>query len=127
VSETGPFHYPDVSVTCDDRDRSARQFIGYPCLIAEVLSPSTEAFDRGQKFKQYRHIPTLREYLIIDPDRMSVECYRLNDRGNWELFHYFDREENLENPEIEVHLVSIDLRFPLSWIYENIEFAEAEN
>jgi hypothetical protein len=58
---------------------------------------------------------------------MSVECYRLNDRGNWEFFHYFDQEENLENPEIEVHLAGIDLRFPLSWIYENIEFVETEH
>ncbi|HIK33355.1 MAG TPA: Uma2 family endonuclease [Oscillatoriales cyanobacterium M4454_W2019_049] len=126
VAEAGPFHYPDVSVTCDDGDRLARQFICYPCLIAEVLSPSTEAFDQGKKFTQYRRIPTLREYLIIDPDNMSLECYRLNDRGNWELFHDFTSED-LGNDEVEVELKSLDLRFPLSWVYENITFLEKDS
>ncbi len=50
ISPTGPFVYPDVSVTCDDRDRSAQQFIRYPCLVIGVLSPSTEAYDRGENF-----------------------------------------------------------------------------
>lgn len=59
VSEQGPFQYADVSVTCDERDQTARQFIGYPCLVAEVLSPSTEVVDRGKKFRQYRRIETL--------------------------------------------------------------------
>ncbi len=89
ISEQGPFHYPDVMVTCDDRDRRAIKMVRYPCLIVEVLSPSTEAYDRGDKFTHYRRISTLKEYVLVSPDRMSVECYRLNERGKWELTHYF--------------------------------------
>ncbi len=121
VKENGPFHYSNVSVTCDDRDRAARQFIRFPVLIAEVLSRSTEAIDRGEKFKQYRRIEALREYLLINPNSMSLECYRLNERGNWELIHYFI-DSSQENTEIaSVHLTSVDLTFPLSLLYEDIE------
>lgn len=121
VTEAGPFHYADVSVTCDDRDRSARQFIRYPCLVAEVLSPSTEAVDRGEKFRQYRRIETLREYLLIDPDRWSVECYRLNERGNWELFQFPIEGSEVNPEECEVELTSMGLKFPLSMLYEDVE------
>lgn len=121
VSEQGPFHYADVSVTCDDRDRSARQYIRYPCLVAEVLSPSTEAVDRGEKFRQYRRIETLREYLLIDPDRLSLECYRLNERGNWELFHFFAGSSQAGVEDCEVELTSVGARFSLSLLYEDVE------
>jgi Uma2 family endonuclease len=120
VSETGPFHYADVSVTCDDRDRSARQYIRYPCLIVEVLSPSTEAVDRGEKFRQYRRIETLQEYVLIDPDRPGLECYRLNERGNWELVQSIGSEANVETTE--VYLASLDCRFALALLYEDVEF-----
>jgi Uma2 family endonuclease len=126
VSENGPFHYPDVSVTCDDRDRAARQFIRFPVLIAEVLSPSTEAIDRGEKFKQYRRIETLREYLLINPNSMSLECYRLNERGNWELIHYFVDGDQGDTEVASVHLTSIDLKFPLSLLYEDIELSNSD-
>ncbi|MGB7441307.1 MAG: Uma2 family endonuclease, partial [Coleofasciculaceae cyanobacterium] len=56
VSQKGPFHYPDVMVSCDRQDKDALKVIYYPCLIAEVLSPSTEGFDRGRKFANYRRI-----------------------------------------------------------------------
>lgn len=121
ISIAGPFYYADLSVTCDPRDRTARKAIHYPCLIAEVLSPSTESIDRGQKFRQYRRIATLKEYLLIDPDRMSLECYRLNERGNWELIHSFIEEP--EPADCEVFLASIDLRFPLTELYEDIELS----
>lgn len=121
ISEQGPFHYADVSVTCDERDRSARQYIRYPCLVAEVLSPSTEAVDRGYKFRQYRRIETLREYLLIDPDRLSLECYRLNERGNWELFHSFVGGFEADAEDCEVELTSVGLRFALSLLYEEVE------
>lgn len=121
VSEQGPFHYADVSVTCDERDRAARQFIRYPCLVAEVLSPSTEAVDRGEKFRQYRRIETLREYLLIDPDSPSVECYRLNERGNWELLQFALEDFGAEAQTCEVKLTSVGLTFPLSLLYEDVE------
>ncbi len=102
VTEAGPFHYPDVSVTCDERDCTAREYISYPCLIVEVLSPTTEAFDRGKKFAHYRSLETLREYVLIDPDAMSVECYRLNENRRWELYHYANNLDSQEVCQVEL-------------------------
>nr|WP_249099590.1 Uma2 family endonuclease [Argonema galeatum] len=113
VSEKGPFHYPDVMVTCDDRDRQAIQFIQYPCLIAEVLSPGTRGFDRGDKFTHYRRIETLREYILINSRRINVDCYRLNERGIWELHPYEEGEE--------IHFTSVDFHFPIALLYEDVQ------
>ena len=113
VSEDGSFHYPDVVVSCDKRDRQAIKFIQYPCLIVEVLSPGTEAYDRGGKFTQYRRIQTLREYVLIDAETISVECFRLNDKGFWELHPYEAGDE--------VHLTSVDFHCPISLVYEDVQ------
>lgn len=114
VSENGPFHYPDVMVSCHPQDKQAITFIQYPCLIVEVLSPSTEAYDRGGKFMHYRRIVTLQEYVLIDASKVSLECFRLNDKGLWELHPYEAGEE--------VHLTSVDFRFPISLVYEDVQF-----
>jgi Uma2 family endonuclease len=113
VSEKGPFFYPDLAVTCDSRDQKARRFIQYPCLIAEALSPSTEALDRGAKFMQYRKIGTLREYLLIDPTQIAVELFRLNAQGKWELTTY--------TTGAEIYLESLGVGVAIDLLYENIE------
>jgi Uma2 family endonuclease len=115
VSENGPYHYPDVTVTCDPRDKNAIQAIYHPCLIVEVLSPSTEGFDRGDKFQHYRRIDTLREYVLINSDRPNVECYRLNEREKWELTVY-------SAEAITIELKSVDLTLSLAIVYEDVEF-----
>jgi len=74
ISTSGPFFYPDVMVTCDSQDRLAQKIIYHPCLIVEVLSPSTEAFERGKKFRSYRQINTLQEYILIESEKIGVEC-----------------------------------------------------
>ncbi|MGB3240939.1 MAG: Uma2 family endonuclease [Geitlerinemataceae cyanobacterium] len=124
VSQNGPFHYPDVMVSCDAIDRKARKAIYHPCLIVEVLSPGTEAFDRGQKFRNYRHIDTLKEYVLIEADKIAIECYRINERGKWELTSYSPEEMPEEKTEIEVYLTSIDFRCPISLLYEDVVFPE---
>ena len=121
VSENGPFHYPDVMVSCDLRDQKARKSIYYPCLIVEVLSPGTEGFDRGQKFRNYRQIETLKEYVLIESDRISVECYRINEKGKWELTAY-SLDSITNNTELEVELTSIDFRCLISLLYEDVIF-----
>ncbi|MBD2356267.1 Uma2 family endonuclease [Tolypothrix sp. FACHB-123] len=113
VSEN-TFHYPDVVVSCDERDKQAIQFLQYPCLIVEFLSPSTEAYDRGAKFTRYRRIETLQEYVLIDAEKIGVDCFRLNDRGLWELHPYEAGDE--------VQLTSVDFRFPIALLYENVQF-----
>ncbi|GAB1544069.1 Uma2 family endonuclease [Scytonema sp. NUACC21] len=126
VSLQGPFHYPDVMVSCDPRDQRARQVIYHPCLLVEVLSPGTEAYDRGKKFRHYRRIDTLKEYVLIDADKMNVECYRLNEKGKWELTFYSPEETTANGTELEVHLTSVDFRCPISLLYEDVVFPENE-
>ncbi|MCU0551244.1 MAG: Uma2 family endonuclease [Leptolyngbya sp. Prado105] len=115
ITEKGPFFYPDVNVTCDERDRSAVKFVQYPCLIAEVLSPATEADDRGNKFAKYRQIQTLKEYVLISSELMMVDIFRLNERGKWELTSYTEGNE--------IELISIDLKFSIDLLYEDINLS----
>ncbi len=113
ITEQGAFFYPDVVVTCDSRDQTAKQFTRYPCLIMEVLSPGTEAYDRGTKFAQYRRLTTLKEYVLISADQISVEIFRLNNQGTWEFIPYKVGED--------VELLSIDLRLPIALVYEEVD------
>jgi Uma2 family endonuclease len=82
------FYYPDVLVTCDPRDLETSTYKRFPTLIVEVLSDSTEAFDRGDKFVDYQTLESLREYVLINTKRQRVECFRRNDEGLWVLQFY---------------------------------------
>ncbi|XZN91530.1 MAG: Uma2 family endonuclease [Microcoleus sp.] len=124
VSQNGPFHYPDVMVSCDPQDQTARKVIYHPCLIVEVLSPGTEAFDRGQKFRNYRQIESLTEYVLIETDRLNVECYRINEKGKWELTAYSLDATTIDATEVEVDFPSVDFRCPISLLYEDVVFPE---
>ncbi|NJL01545.1 MAG: Uma2 family endonuclease [Spirulinaceae cyanobacterium SM2_1_0] len=78
------FYYPDIAVTCDERDRRPQQhFIAYPCLMIEVLPPSTAAFARGEKFADYRTLPSLREYDLVSTEHQQVHLYRHDASGQW--------------------------------------------
>lgn len=113
IEAADTYYYPDVTVTCDERDRdSAASFIRYPSLVVEVLSESTAAFDRGDKFADYRQIETLQEYVLINPERVSVECFRRNSQGRWELYAYSAGEE--------IHLASVDFRAAIAALYEDV-------
>lgn len=109
------YFYPDVMVTCDPRDREFEYFKSYPCLIVELLSESTEGFDRGKKFANYRTLESLQEYVLISPEQISVECFRRNEQGNWVLYTYEKGEE--------VHLASVDIHFPIADLYEDVVIA----
>jgi Uma2 family endonuclease len=80
--------YPDTSVTCDDRDKTTTQYISYPCLIIEVLSPSTEADDRGNKFKMYRRNPSLQEYVLVSAETIEIELFRRIETDDWRIINY---------------------------------------
>ena len=116
IFETKDYVYPDVSVTCDERDRTAIQAIQYPCLIIEVLSASTANYDRGDKFRMYRRNPSLQDYILVDSEKIAIDSYCKNDRGNWEIFNY--------QPGDNIDLQSIGLRFPIESVYEDIIFEE---
>ncbi|MDY6784768.1 MAG: Uma2 family endonuclease [Cyanobacteriota bacterium] len=127
ISENGPFFYPDVMVSCDPRDQKAQKSFSHPCLIVEVLSPGTENFDRGKKFRSYRRIETLREYVSIEAETMNVDCYRLNEKGKWELTTYSLEESAVSPEELEVSLTSVNFSCPISLLYEDVVFEENDS
>jgi len=114
VEELNRFYYPDVMVTCDDRDRNNNTFKCHPCLVVEVLSESTEAFDRGDKFSDYRHLVSLQEYVLISQVRPQVEVFRRNAEGLWVLHPYGDGDT--------VELASVGWSGAISELYEAVEF-----
>jgi len=121
VSAQGPYFYPDVVVTCDERDRRATELLQYPKLIIEVLSPSTAGFDRGDKFKFYRRIPTLEEYVLIDSEKVGIDCYRKTSGGKWELTAYPEDAGDI------LELASLNFQCPLALVYEEVEFPESSS
>lgn len=77
--------YPDVFVTCDPADLRTELLFHAPTVVVEVLSPSTQAWDRGQKFAWYRRVVSLREYLLVDPDTRTLELFRRGEQGLFTL------------------------------------------
>ena len=77
------YTYPDIVVSCDPQDRQESRRLHHPVLIVEVLSPSTEAYDRGLKFNQYKKLPSLRHYLLVSQKTWLVEWYQLSEHGVW--------------------------------------------
>lgn len=107
------YYYPDVVVTCDERDTSSTEdFILYPSLIIEVLSNSTAAFDRSEKFADYQTLSTLREYVLVNQSQMRVESFYLNDLGIWISQTYTQGDE--------IYLPSLDFRSDIASIYQKV-------
>lgn len=77
--------YPDVLVTCHPEDLSADLAMHHPRAVIEVLYQATAAYDRGEKFTAYRQLPSLEEYVLIDPDRRTIEVFRRMSGGDWLL------------------------------------------
>jgi len=113
VEPNRKFFYPDVVVTCDQREDDPI-LVQFPCLIIEVLSPRTEAYDRGIKFAQYRRCSTLQEYVLVQVSEPMVEVFRRNQSGQWVLSEY-----NLMD---RLLLESIKVEIAIADIYRQIEF-----
>ena len=108
-------YYPDVMVSCDQRDRDFRFFKTYPVLIIEVLSDGTEAKERGQKFEHYRTLETLKEYVLVSQDRQKVEVLRKNDSGLWVLYPF--------GPGDDVELISVGWMVAIAAFYEDVDLS----
>ena len=111
------FTYPDVSVVCGPLETLNNDNLNIlnPKVIFEVLSPSTRNYDRSEKFRLYRDIPSLMEYILVDSERMVVEAFFLNRDGHWELIEYSQPADSLK-------LHSLGIELPLSDIYEAVEW-----
>lgn len=114
------YTYPDVTVVCEEAQflDERRDTLLNPTLIVEVLSPTTESFDRGRKFGYYRSIPSLRDYLLVSTERTSAELYTRQPDGRWLL-------TAAEHPQDVLDIPSIGCTLALADIYEKVDLTAA--
>jgi Uma2 family endonuclease len=105
--------YPDIMVSCDERDAKADLYLEHPTLIIKVLSDSTSSYDMGMKFEFYRCIQELTEYVLVDPERLKIWLYRKNTAGEWVLHEYPDKADVL--------FESVGCRLSQGDIFEGVE------
>ena len=117
VNANSFYTYPDLSIVCGPLQfvPDHNDTITNPLIIIEVLSPSIRNYDRGLKFERYRSIPTLQAYVVVDSERVFIECYRKVEHGNWLL-------ETLSNLVDTLVLEAAQLKIPLSLnsIYDKV-------
>ena len=121
VSRTGLYTYPDVGVVCDEPqfDDENNDTLLNPRVIIEVLSPSTENYDRGKKSAHYRSVESLTEYLLVAQDQPRIEQYVRQPNHDWLLHEATELEQT-------IHLPSIECDLKLSEVYANVELSEPE-
>ncbi|MGB3238579.1 MAG: Uma2 family endonuclease [Geitlerinemataceae cyanobacterium] len=113
IEEVNCYYYPDVAVTCDPRDtNSTEDSILHPLLIIEVLSPSTAAFDRGEKFADYQTLLSLQEYVLIHQSQIRVDRFCLSESGNWVAQTYQTGDK--------VEFSSLDFHCDIASIYRKV-------
>jgi Uma2 family endonuclease len=120
VGSTGLYTYPDVVVFCDEPQYEDKMFdtLLNPRVLVEVLSPSTEQYDRGAKFEHYRQLPSLQEYILISQDRALVERYVRQPDNSWPVTVF----EELSQVFV---FASIPVQIPLEEIYRGVQLSES--
>jgi len=121
ISQSGVYTYPDVVVVCRSPsfEDERKDTLLNPTLIVEVLSESTEAYDRGKKFEHYRRIASLDEYLLIAQDRCRIEQFIKQNDGKW-LF------SEVNSPGAIVKLPSVDCELAVAEVYDKVEFEKED-
>ena len=122
VARSGLYTYSDLSVVCEPPQltKGPGDTLLNPTLLVEILSPSTENYDRGKKAKLYREIPSLKELLLITQDHFDVELYRRQPDDTWILFNALGLDASVE-------LTSIGCMLHLRELYENVVLDSAES
>ena len=117
VDETGLYTYPDVVVVCDEPRFEDKMFdtLLNPRVLMEVLSDSTEKYDRGGKFKHYRQVPSLQEYILIAQDEPLVERHVRQPNGDWLMTEFRGLDQTLA-------FISVPVKIALADIYRGVEF-----
>ena len=121
VGQSGMYTYPDICVVrgkpalADDHQDN----LVNPIALFEILSPSTEKYDRGLKFQSYRTIESLKDYILVDQNKIRIEHYTRQTGNTWTLRDY-------QHPDEELRIDAIDVSIPLNEIYERVEFSVSE-
>ncbi len=121
VEAVGLYTYPDVVILCGPGvyDLADRDTLTNPVAIIEVLSPSTERYDRGAKFRRYQQIPSLIEYVLVAQDEAVCERYVRQADGSWALVSFVGLSDTLA-------LTSVEARIPLADVYAGVVFPEPD-
>ncbi|MDJ0553150.1 MAG: Uma2 family endonuclease [Microcoleaceae cyanobacterium MO_207.B10] len=117
-SKNSRYFYPDLVITCNADDLKSRDFIEHPTVIIEILSPSTEKYDRGDKFKYYRQFSSLQQYVLVDSESKYVEIFERGEGKMWLYSAYSEGES--------ITLSSIEFDFPIEILYEGVSFETEE-
>lgn len=112
------YRYPDLSMSCEEKDKNNKTAYEFPNLIVEVLSEGTEVVDRNQKFQEYIEIQTLQEYILVSAEQIQVERFRRGEGRMWLYFSY-------KAGEI-VRIESLNIDLPIEQIYQNIQLEGLE-
>lgn len=117
ISSTGLYAYPDVAALCEEPQYAdeRQDVLVNPSVLVEILSPTTEAYDRGDKFAHYQRLESLREYVLIAQDRRRVEHYVRLSNASWEL-HVLEAEES------SLTFAALPASLSLTDIYMNVTF-----
>jgi Uma2 family endonuclease len=108
VAAANSFFYPDVMVTCSAADHASALVKREPRLVVEVLSPTTAAYDRGDKFVRYRRLDSLQEYVLVDVGTRRTDVYRRGSDGLWVL-HPFDAEQTVVLASVQASITPTEL------------------
>jgi Uma2 family endonuclease len=119
VEAVDAYFYPDVLVSCDNRDHAEQSEKKHPRLVIEVLSPSTGEYDRGEKFAMYRKIAELQEYVLVDPELHTADVFRRVSANEWRLWDTRGLSE--------LRLESIQLSVPFTDVFENVPVRRSGN
>jgi len=119
IDRTGLYTYPDFLIVCgrDEFDPEHKDNLSNPQVIFEILSESTESYDRGLKFLNYRRLESLREYVLVSQERKLVERYVRQPDETWVLTTFAD-------PSVEFTLATVPVRVPIADIYRGVEISE---
>ena len=121
VEKSGLYTYPDITIVCGKTELLDNKFdtLKNPTILIEVLSDSTEKYDRGQKFSFYREIPSLKEYILVSSKTMKIEKFKRLEDGN---YLYIESNEHQPFP-----IDSIDMNLNLEDVYNKIDWTLVEN
>ena len=117
IESTGLYTYPDVSVVSGEPqlETNGGDVLLNPAVLVEVLSDSTEAYDRGKKFEHYRTIPSLKHYVLVAQDRYSIDCFSRKPDGSWLL-------TSCQSLEATIELEAIDSQLAAAEVYDKVVF-----
>lgn len=116
VDQNGKYLYPDISVICNEAAFTEPDVANDATIIVEVLSESTEAYNRGKKFQLYQGLPSLKEYVLVAQDEMKAEVFRRSNSGRWEYELVAEAMSLLQLPSIGFEII-------LSEIYDGVKFS----